>query len=182
MTASSWRPERTSHSFGQPEFARHAPGMKRSMTRLSCGAGFRRVRDGRARARSARDHHAAGLRPPGARDSGHGHQPSRLLPARFEADRPLKHLQWRGLQKGVRSCPVLARKPSMRAGRYCIRIRLQPPIISPPGIWRGPVTRASPTATTPAPKVTSSSTSNRRQRRSDGGPAGNRCTKSGSSL
>jgi hypothetical protein len=58
----------------------------------------------------------------------------------------------------------------------------QSPSTSPSGICRGPVTRTSPTATTSAPKVTSPSTSNRWQRRSDGAPPGNRWSKSGSSL
>ncbi len=62
------------------------------------------------------------------------------------------------------------------------RLGFHPPSTCPSGTWRGPVTRTSPTAMTLAPKVTSPSTSNRRQRRSDGAPAGNRCSKSGSSL
>jgi hypothetical protein len=55
------------------------------------------------------------------------------------------------------------------------------PSTSPSGMCRGPVTRASPSITTPAPKVTSPSTTSRRQRRSEGAPAGNRCSKSGRS-
>jgi uncharacterized protein YcgI (DUF1989 family) len=44
-------------------------------------------------------------------------------PLRIEiTPRELKHPQLRGLQKGVRSRPVLARKPSSRPGRYCIRL------------------------------------------------------------
>lgn len=62
------------------------------------------------------------------------------------------------------------------------RPAFQSPSTSPSGIFRGPVTRTSPTATTSAPKVTSPSTSNRWQRRSDGAPPGNRWSKSGSSL
>jgi hypothetical protein len=69
----------------------------------------------------------------------------------------------------------------LRAGRGC-RVPDQTLSTSPSGMRRGPVTRTSPSTTTPAPKVTSPSTSSRRQRRSEGAPAGNRCSKSGRSL
>jgi hypothetical protein len=80
-----------------------------------------------------------------------------------------------------RLSPRPERDRVLRAGRGC-RVPDQTLSTSPSGMRRGPVTRTLPSTTTPAPKVTSPSTSSRRQRRSEGAPAGNRCSKSGRSL
>src|SRR5260370_38001104 len=49
--------------------------------------------------------------------------PARLALARLAVGVTVtKHSQLRGLLKGVRSRPVLARKPPSRPGRYCMRL------------------------------------------------------------
>ena len=111
--------------------------MQRAVRYLTAEAGIRQFLDiGTGIPTAGNVHQVAGQAAPGAHvvyvdndhcKSGCAHTgvtfPSvRVVPCGCPVVPPLKDLEWWGLQKGVRSRRVLARKPSRSPGRYCIRL------------------------------------------------------------